>query len=171
MSRYDLSGVDKSVTELKDSFVALHNQVQNHITKNNTRLKLDQMHTARYTPSPLVMDEIQKFVQATFGQSTAISAPSSSSSDIQALKDQVASLETSNASLSTQVQALTSLVKSQQTDIKTLVDSHKHIQMQNSVALGSIMGKLNIPLPSLPEQIRPKISTPFLMPVNKTKGK
>ncbi|KAL8109457.1 hypothetical protein AgCh_025523 [Apium graveolens] len=71
---------------------------------------------------------------------------------------------------STQVQALTSLVKSQQIDIQTLVDSQKHLQMQNSVALGAIMGKLNIPLPSLPEQVRPEIHTPLLMPSNKTKG-
>ena len=32
------------------------------------------------------------------------------------------------------------------------------------------MGKLNIPLPSLPEKVRPEIPTPLLMPVNKTKG-
>ena len=114
MSRYDLSGIDKSVSQLKESFVALHKVVQDHITKSNdTRLKLDQMHTARYISSPLVMDEIQKFVQATFGQSTAISTTRSSYPDIQELKTQVASLENSNASLNTQVQALTSLVKSQ----------------------------------------------------------
>ncbi|KAL8145560.1 hypothetical protein AgCh_003645 [Apium graveolens] len=128
------------------------------------------MHTTRYTPSPLVMDEIQKFVQANFGQSIVISASSSSSSAIQALQDQVASLVTSNASLSAQVQALTYLAKSQQTDIQTLVDSHKHLQIQNSVALGAIMGKLNIALPALPEQIRPEIPTPMYMPVSKTKG-
>ena len=140
MSRYDLSEIDKSVNQLKESFVALHKVVQDHITKSNdTRLKLDQMHTARYIPSP-VMDEIQKFVQATFGQSTAISTASSSLQDIQDLKTQVASLETSNASSNAQVQALTSLVKSQQTDIQTLVDSHKHLQMQNYIALEAIRG-------------------------------
>ncbi|KAL8155879.1 hypothetical protein AgCh_001072 [Apium graveolens] len=32
------------------------------------------------------------------------------------------------------------------------------------------MGKLNIQLPSLPEQVRPEIRTPLLMPSNKTKG-
>ncbi|KAL8126211.1 hypothetical protein AgCh_013485 [Apium graveolens] len=42
--------------------------------------------------------------------------------------------------------------------------------MQNSIALGAIMGKLNIPIPSLPEHVRPEIPTPFLMPANKTKG-
>ncbi|KAL8092109.1 hypothetical protein AgCh_034411 [Apium graveolens] len=178
MSRYDLSGVDKGMIQLKDSFVALHKQVQNHITNsNNTRLKLDQMQTARYTPSPLVMDEIQKFVQATFGSSTAISTssshqPASTSThlQIQSLQGQVTALQNSNSSLTAQVQALTSLVKSQQIDIQTLVDSHKHLQMQNSVVLGAIMGKLNIPLPSLPEQVRPEIPTPLLIPVNKTKG-
>ena len=50
------------------------------------------------------------------------------------------------------------------------MDSHKHLQMQNSVALGAIKGKLNIPLPSLPEQIRPELPTPLLMHVTKTKG-
>ena len=45
-----------------------------------------------------------------------------------------------------------------------------HLQMQNSVALGAIMGKLNIPLPSLLEEIRPELPTPLLMPVTKTKG-
>ena len=47
------------------------------------------------------------------------------------------------------------------------MDSHKHLQMQNSVALGAIMGKLNIPLPA------PEIPTPPIMPimpVTKTKG-
>ena len=100
MSRYDLSGLDKSMTHLKDSFVALHNQVQNHITNSNDiRLKLDQMHTARYTPSPLVMDEIQKFVQATFGLFTAVSTssshqPASTSTNlqIQSLQGQVTTL-------------------------------------------------------------------------------
>ena len=66
--------------------------------------------------------------------------------------------------------ALTTLVKSQQTDIQALVDSHKHLQMENSVALGAIMGKLNIPLPALPEAIRPEIPSPLIMPVNKPKG-
>ncbi|KAL8113922.1 hypothetical protein AgCh_020999 [Apium graveolens] len=44
------------------------------------------------------------------------------------------------------------------------------IRKMNSVALRAIMGKLNIPLPYLPEQVRPEIPTPLLMPVNKTKG-
>ncbi|KAL8093621.1 hypothetical protein AgCh_035489 [Apium graveolens] len=42
--------------------------------------------------------------------------------------------------------------------------------MQNSIPLGAIMGKLNILLPFLPEQVRPEITTFLLMPVNKTKG-
>ena len=42
--------------------------------------------------------------------------------------------------------------------------------MQNSVALGAIMGKLNIRFPALPEAVRPEIPTPLLMPVTKTKG-
>ncbi|KAL8147271.1 hypothetical protein AgCh_004842 [Apium graveolens] len=44
------------------------------------------------------------------------------------------------------------------------------IPSQNSVTLGAIMGKLNISLHALPEQIRPEISTLLLMPVPKTKG-
>ena len=62
------------------------------------------------------------------------------------------------------------LVQSQLDDIKTLVDSHKHLQMQNSVSLGAIMGTLNIPLHALPEAIRPKIPTPVILPANKPKG-
>ncbi|KAL8125610.1 hypothetical protein AgCh_013039 [Apium graveolens] len=42
--------------------------------------------------------------------------------------------------------------------------------MNDSVALGVIMEKLNIQFPSLLEQIRPEIPTPLLMPTNKTKG-
>ncbi|KAL8118491.1 hypothetical protein AgCh_016133 [Apium graveolens] len=42
--------------------------------------------------------------------------------------------------------------------------------MQNTVALGEIIGKLNIPLPALPEAVRPEIPTPLLMPITKTKG-
>ena len=32
------------------------------------------------------------------------------------------------------------------------------------------MGNLNIPLPSLPEDVRPELPTPRLMPVTKIKG-
>ena len=42
--------------------------------------------------------------------------------------------------------------------------------MQNSVVLRAIMGKFNIPLPALPEAVRPEIPTPLLMPITKTKG-
>ncbi|KAL8100038.1 hypothetical protein AgCh_032337 [Apium graveolens] len=42
--------------------------------------------------------------------------------------------------------------------------------MQNYVALGAVMGKLNIPLPPLPEDIRPELPTPLLILVTKTKG-
>ncbi|KAL8134675.1 hypothetical protein AgCh_009630 [Apium graveolens] len=89
--------------------------------------------------------------------------------DLTTIEKEVKNLKQSFISLHI-VQALTSLVKSQQTDIQTLVDSHKHLQMQNFFALGGIMGKLNILLPALPEQIRPELPTPLLMPVTKTKG-
>ncbi|KAL8114748.1 hypothetical protein AgCh_021567 [Apium graveolens] len=108
-----------------------------------------------------------------FGSSTSTNSHqpilTSTNLQIQSLQQQVSDLQTPNASLNAQVQALTSLIKSQQSDIQTLVDSHKHLQMQNSVALGVIMGNLNISLLSLPEQIRPKLPTPLFMPVTKTK--
>ncbi|KAL8092105.1 hypothetical protein AgCh_034409 [Apium graveolens] len=118
------------------------------------------------------MEGIKEAVEEHFGTSSSSYQPGSTSTNlrIQSLQGQVTALQDSNSSLTAQVQALTSLVKNQQTDIQTLVDSHKHLQMQNSIALGAIMGKLNIPLPSLPEQVRPEIPTPLLIPVNKTKG-
>ncbi|KAL8121442.1 hypothetical protein AgCh_018245 [Apium graveolens] len=119
------------------------------------------------------MEGIKEAVEEHFITSSSSYQPGSTSTNpqIQSLQGQVTALQDFNSSLTTQVQALTSLVKSQHKDIQTLVDSHKHLQMQNFIALGAIMGKLNISLPSLPEQVRPEIFTPLLMPVNKTKGK
>ncbi|KAL8108260.1 hypothetical protein AgCh_024638 [Apium graveolens] len=179
MSMHDLSGMESSVKNLKNSFVSLNEQVQNHIIhSSDTRLNLDQMHSSRYTPSDLQHYKfknynphpIKKAVQDTFGVSNSSTSQSSSTLQVQELQHQVSSLKSSNDSLSAQVQALISLVQSQRTDIKTLVDSHKHLQMQNDVVLGAIMGKLNIPLPSLPKEIRPELPTPLLIPVTKTKG-
>ncbi|KAL8105187.1 hypothetical protein AgCh_029109 [Apium graveolens] len=102
--------------------------VQDHITNfNDTRRKLDQMHTARYTPSLLVFDEIQKHVQAAFGPSTSASTSTS---------------QPASTSTNLQIQALE----------------------------GAIMGKLNIPLSTLPQSVRPELPTPLPMPVSKTKG-
>ncbi|KAL8124703.1 hypothetical protein AgCh_012378 [Apium graveolens] len=81
------------------------------------------------------MEGIKEAVQATFGTSALLSS-------------QPQSATSSNPQL-------------QQADIQTLVDSYKYLQMQNSVALGSSMGKLNISLSALPEAEPSKLtSTP-----------
>ncbi|KAL8131777.1 hypothetical protein AgCh_007632 [Apium graveolens] len=124
IKRLDLTTMEKDVKNLRQSFIALHEVVQQQITSSNdTKLKLNQLHQSRYEPSALLMEGIKK--------------------------------------------------ASQQIDIQTLVDSHKHLQIQNAVALGAIMGKLNITLPTLSEVVRPEIPTPLLTvvrPANKTKG-
>ena len=119
--------------------------LQQQIThSNDTKIKLEQLHQSRYKPSALLMDGIKQAVEATFGFSTSTRSyqPGSTSTNlqIQSLQNQVSELQTSNASLTAQVQDLTSLVESQQSDIQTLVDSHKHLEMQNFVALGAITG-------------------------------
>jgi len=146
---------------MKSSFKALFDQVQAHITNSNdTRVKLNQMHTAGYEPSFLLMEGVRKAVDEHFGSFSATTVTTTSTPQIKELQDQISSLQASNSDLSSQVIALTILVESQQHDIQALVESHKHLQMQNTVALGAIMGKLNIPLPALPEAVRPEISTP-----------
>ncbi|KAL8088449.1 hypothetical protein AgCh_038292 [Apium graveolens] len=129
MAKFDLSSVDKSIKNLRESFIALHEVVQKQIISNiDIRVKLDQLHQVRYEPSALLMEGIKEAVQAIFA-----------------------------------------MVASQQADIQTLVDSHKHLQMQNSVSLRAIMGALNIPLPALIEVVRSEIPTSFIFPSNKTK--
>ena len=103
-----------------------------------------------------------------FGSSSS-QVSTSANLQIKSLQDQVSNLQTSNDQLTAQVDALTTLVQSQQADIQSLVDSHRHLQMQNSVALGAIIGKLNIPLPALLEAVRSEIPT-LIMHVYKPKG-
>ncbi|KAL8155342.1 hypothetical protein AgCh_000646 [Apium graveolens] len=74
MVREKLDEIIPSQTEIKNQFKHFSDQSPDMISVG---LKLDQMHTARYTLSPLVMDEIQKFVQAKLGSSTAVSISSS----------------------------------------------------------------------------------------------
>ncbi|KAL8135490.1 hypothetical protein AgCh_010218 [Apium graveolens] len=148
--------VNEKMDEIIPSQVKITSKFQ-HIADQMKRLDLT------------TMENEVKTVEATFGSSTSTSS-TSTNIQIQYIQQQVSDLQTSNVSLNAQVQALTSLVKSQQSNIQILMDSHKHLQMQNYVALGAIMGKLNIPLPSLPEQTRPEIPTPLLMLVTKTKG-
>lgn len=115
---------------MKNAFVALNTQVQNHISNSNdTKLKLNQLHSARYEPSFFLMEGIRKAVDEQFGSSSSSTVSTSSNKEIQAPQQQVTHLQTSNDQLTAQVRALTTLVESQQTDIKTLVDSHKHLQM------------------------------------------
>ncbi|KAL8091618.1 hypothetical protein AgCh_034031 [Apium graveolens] len=167
MSRMDLASIEKEISKMRSSFKALFDQVQAHMTNSNdTGVKLNQMHTARYEPSFLLMESVRKAVDEHLRSFSA----KTSTSQIQELQDQVSSLQASNSDLSSQVRALTTLVESQHHDIQALVESHKHLQMQNIVALGAIMGKLNIPLPALSKAVRPEIPTPLLMPVTKTKG-
>ncbi|KAL8120267.1 hypothetical protein AgCh_017429 [Apium graveolens] len=155
MARMDLASIEKKVKNLKLSFTNLHTVIQQQITHSNeTKVQLDQLHQSRYKPPVLLMEGIKHVIEENFGTSSSSYQPGSTSTNlqIQSLQGQITTLQDSNSSLTAQVQALTPLVKSQQTDIQILVDSQKHLQIQNSIALGAIMGKLNIPLPSLPEQ-------------------
>ncbi|KAL8134855.1 hypothetical protein AgCh_009746 [Apium graveolens] len=98
----------------------------------------------KFEKSPL--RKVEETVEATFGSSTSTNSyqpgPTFPNLQIQSLENQVSELQTSNASLTTQVQALNSLVKSQLTDIKTLVDSHKQLQMQNKGEIEARLAKL-----------------------------
>ncbi|KAL8156533.1 hypothetical protein AgCh_001577 [Apium graveolens] len=145
-------------------------------TRKLVKDKLDEIIPSqpRYEISALLMEGIKEAVQDTFGTSLSSTSqqPLSTSTNlqIQALQTQVSTLQLANESLTTQVSQLIAMVQSQHADIQTFVDSHKHLQMQNSVSLGAIMGALNIPFHALPEVVRPEISTPLILPANKTKG-
>ncbi|KAL8093302.1 hypothetical protein AgCh_035253 [Apium graveolens] len=61
MARFDMTSMEQSIKNLKQSFMALHEVVQSHITSNNdTRVKLDQLHQSRYEPSALLMEGIKE---------------------------------------------------------------------------------------------------------------
>ncbi|XP_074342728.1 benzyl alcohol O-benzoyltransferase-like [Apium graveolens] len=114
MARLDLTSVEIDVKNLRQSFIALHEVVQQHIiNSNDIKIKLDQLHQTRYEPSTLLMDGIKQAVEATFGSSrSTISQPPISTSTnlhIQSLQQQISTLHSSNDQLTAQVHALTTL--------------------------------------------------------------
>ncbi|KAL1824142.1 hypothetical protein ACET3Z_010920 [Daucus carota] len=138
--------IRKLVKDKMDIIVPSQNEIKNKFqsfSEHMSRMDLTSLETK--------MSKMQEAFKALFkqhlGHLSLGSASTTSTPKIKDLQDQVAALQTSNSALSSQVQALTTLVESQQTDIKSLVDSHKHLQMQNTVFLGAIMGRINIPLP------------------------
>ncbi|KAL8135334.1 hypothetical protein AgCh_010119 [Apium graveolens] len=116
MARFDVSSMEQSIKNLKQSFLALHEVVQNHITSNNdTRVKLDQLHQARYEPSSILIEGIKESLQATFGASVSSSSqpPTSTSTNmqIQALQAQVSSIQSPNDFLINKVSQLKALLR------------------------------------------------------------
>ena len=55
MKRLDLTTMEKDVKNLRQSFIALHEVVQQQIIYSiDTKIKMDQLHETRYEPSALI---------------------------------------------------------------------------------------------------------------------